>query len=609
MRRFSFALLLLLPAPALADAQGSYAQWKYLRDPSTLQISFGEGHRFLSQHGDWPEAKTIQLRTEEAALNQSPDGSAMRAFCEQFPPLSGRGMLACVTANAAGANREAWLKQGWLQGDFSPYEEELVLNRFGGALSHEDHEARADRLLYEGKINSAQRMMSLVSHQRVPLYEARIALITGARNANAKLEALPGNYRNDPGIMFDRIRWRHKKGLDAGVAELFVQSPEDPPYPDLWWPLRAIAVREAMASAQYGEALEIIRRHGELTNREFLAEALWLKGWINLEFRGNAGEGYKAFYDLYTNVGTPVSKARAAYWAGRAATKNGNAGIARDWFEKAAAHPTVFYGQLAHLQLHPGVPLELPEQPYVSDAAKQSFAQEEMAQVVRLLAERGEEEEAELFLVHMASVAQSRERLALLADLGESVMGKHGGVLVAKAALRQGVVLTKAGWPMPTIPDNIEIEPALALAITRQESEFDPRAQSRANARGLMQLLPGTANETARRFAIPYSPDKIWNEDTNVLLGSAYLGSLVNAWDDSYILAIASYNAGPANARRWREDYGHPSGDIEQSINWIESIPFSETRNYVQRVMENLQVYRTRLHSQQKVALAQDLTR
>ena len=605
MKRILAAALFLSSTAHAADPASTYQQWSWLRDPNTAAISFDAGLNFLNRHGDWPQIKIIRLRTEEAALREQQSGGVVRSFCSAYPPISGRGMVACRNA---GVGTDADIKQAWLQGDFSPFEEKQILAQYGHLLGNREHEARVDRLLFEKKTGGAQRMLYLLNGEQQRAAQARMALQAGTGDANSKLSQLTVSDRNSPGVVLDRIRYRNRNGLNMEMRELFAQGPQNPPYADEWWPLRAIAVREALQAAQYGQALEIIRRHGTL-KPEFLAEALWLKGWITLSYRKQPQQAYEDFYALYNSVSTPVSKSRGAYWAAKAAQKNGNADIARDWLRKAAEHPTVFYGQLAHAELNPNAPLNLPNAPSISDSARQDFARQELPRVVRMLADLGDSDMADLFLIHMAEQADDAEAFALLADMANRINAKHGGVVVAKQALRKGIVLTQVGWPTMPTPANLSIEPALAHAITRQESEFDSRAQSGANARGLMQLLPGTASETARKLGMGYGPNDIWDPTTNVTLGSAYLGRLVNARDGSYILAIASYNAGPRNVNNWTADFGAPPANVEGAINWIENIPFGETRNYVQRVLENLQVYRQLLKQSDSVKLAEDLKR
>lgn len=606
MKRILLAALLLSSTANAADPASIYADWKFLRDPNTPAISFSSGLTFLNRHGDWPDIKVIRLRTEEAALREGQSGSSLKSFCSAYPPISGRGMVACAGVGIGG---DTAIKKAWLQGDFSPFEEKQILGQYGSSLGASDHEARLDRLLYERKTAGAQRMLPLVSSSQQTLAKARMALQTGAANAPALLKAVPASLQSNAGLTLDRIRFRNKRGMNMEMRELFVSGPMEPPYADEWWPLRAIAVRESLQAAQYGQAQEIIRRHGALKT-EFLAEALWLKGWIGLTYQNNPTQAYKDFFRLYNEVVTPVSKSRAAYWAARAAKKNGNNDIARDWLRKAAEYPTVFYGQLAHQEISPGEPLDLPTQPSISESARQNFVRQELPRVIRLLADAGEQAMVDKFIIHLGEHAETPEQFALLADLATSINALHGGVVVAKSAIRKNIILIRAGWPLMGTPQQLEIEPALTHAITRQESEFDNKAQSHANAKGLMQLLPGTASDTARKIGLPFSPPEIWDPVTNVTLGSAYLGRMIAAQGGSYILGIASYNAGPRNVNNWVADFGRPQATEEGAIQWIENIPFGETRNYVQRVLENLQVYRQLLkQSEGGVKLKEDLKR
>lgn len=601
----SIGMVLTATTAMAADPAMTYADWKFLRDPNTPAISFASGLTFLNRHSDWPDIKLIRLRTEEAALREAQSGSALKSFCSAYPPISGRGMVACTQVGIGG---DKAIKQAWKQGDFSPFEEKQILVSNGSSLSSADHWARTDRLLFERKSGAAQRMLPLLDSSHQKLVAARIALQTGAGNAPVKLKAVPTSLQNDPGLMLDRIRFRNQRGMNMEMRELFAHGPTNPPYADEWWPLRAIAVREALQAAQYSQAQEIIRRHGALKT-EFLAEALWLKGWIGLTYQNNAGEAYKDFYRLYSEVVTPVSKSRAAYWAARAAKKNGNPDIARDWLRKAAEYPTVFYGQLAHEEINRGEPLDLPSQPSVSESGRNEFSRRELPRVTRMLADAGEDAMVDKFIIHMGEQAETAEEFALLADLATSINASHGGVVVAKSALRKNIVLIRAGWPTMPTPANLNIESALSHAITRQESEFNNKAQSHASAKGLMQLLPGTASDTARKIGLPFAAPDIWDPTTNVTLGSAYLGRMIAAQGDSYVLGIASYNAGPRNVNNWVADFGRPPGNEEDAIQWIENIPFGETRNYVQRVLENLQVYRQLLKQSDQVKLAEDLRR
>jgi soluble lytic murein transglycosylase len=340
-----------------------------------------------------------------------------------------------------------------------------------------------------------------------------------------------------------------------------------------------------------------------------MAEALFLKGWINLSYLRNTRAAYKDFYALYTTSKTPVSKARAAYWAAQAAKKNGNPEIKNQWLEKAASRSFSFFGQLAYEERYPGKPLPFPDAPTPSASEDARFNSEELVRLVRALASAKQHATAERFLKHLAETADTPTRFALIATLARTSIGPHAAVKVAKQALRDGVVLVKAGWPLRTIPDTNTIEPALALAIIRQESEFDAEAVSPANARGLMQLLPATARETARNNRLAVDARDLFNPAVNILLGMHYLHDMIAFMNGSYVLGIASYNAGPGNVRDWRKTLGHPGESPEGAIHWIENIPFAETRNYVMRVLENLQIYRRLLDENATPQVTEDLVR
>lgn len=593
-------LLLLAAMPAFAGVPETYTQWKYLRDPATGLASFDEGYRFLTTHKGWPQENVLRLRTEQAALFEQPDRAKMQRFCTEYPPISGRGMLACAQSGVGDtATRADWIAKAWKQGDFAASEETAILRNH--TFTTKQHEARMDRLLFEGKLDQARRLLPRMTPAYRLLAEARIALITDARNAPAKVYSVPKALQQDPGLSFNRMQWRARHGQEDGVRELLLNGPDNPPYADLWWPRRAQAVREAVEDGRYSQAMTLLRKAGEL-NAENNADALFLKGWIAMEFLGDARTGYKDFYALYSAVSTPVSKSRAAYWAGRAAQKNGNADIARDWFAKGAEFPTVFYGQLSAVELKAGS-LDLPSSPSGGNVANEA-----MAKTAMWLSGQGDLVMANLFLTTLADQSDPAEAAAL-AQRATANKNPHGAVKVAKQAIRRNIVLQEAGWPVWKVPGQSPIEPALALSIARQESEFNPRARSSADARGLMQVLPGTANHTARRHSLPYDARHLYDPQPNMVIGTTYLGGLIDGWDGSYILAIASYNAGPANVRKWVARFGAPPRDMHGAINWVEKIPFAETRNYVQRVLENLQVYRARMDEDAKLALGRDLTR
>jgi soluble lytic murein transglycosylase len=612
MRPHFYRLLILAllladnPAGATSDRAllSAFSQWENLSAPGEM-IRFKEGWKFLQSHPDWPRQNTLRLNIEAAALREAPETKKLREFCQTFPPISGRGLIACARAGIGGS---AAISQGWKQGDFTPEEEKNILAREGGKLTEHDHRARLDRLLFEDKAAPARRTLLLIPETFHSLYLARIALITNAPDAARKVEAVPRAQLQDPGLIYNRLTWRHRKGLTDGVLELFAAAPKNPPYPDLWWNLRMYYARKTFEQRNYDRALRLVEHAGAL-KPEYQADTLWFKGWILLESKRNPRGAYESFYQLFRAVKTPVSKARAAYWAGRAAEKNGNLDIARNWYVKAATYPSVFYGQLAKARVAPKTPLQLSKTPTLTAKEKASFAKNDLPRLTQLLIKAGREEEADTFILQMAQNKNDARSLALIADFARTHGQTFDGVRVAKLALQRHILLIEHGWPRVALPQELPIEPALALAIIRQESEFNPNATSPAGARGLMQLMPATARETARKLGLGFANPRLLIPGYNITLGSDYLGRLVSGFGGSYILAIASYNAGPTNVRKWIKRFGMPPDSAEGAVNWIESIPFTETRNYVMRGLENVQVYRTLIDPKNPLQIREDLVR
>jgi soluble lytic murein transglycosylase len=590
-----------------------YATWMAFSGDKVEHVDFKEAVQLLKLAAEWPQMNRVQMRAERAAWTGLELGTlradAITPFCTDHPPISGLGMLSCARAEAGHSNQlNHWITQGWTQGDFTKSEASQILAYFGDRISTDAMRARINRLLYEGRIQSASQLLSYFTRDEQTLYRARIALRTMSRNVNDRVRGVAKAYKSDPGLIFDRLRWRHKKGLEKGVYEMLRLAPNSPPYADSWWPIRALYARKSLREGNPKRALAILQKHGEL-NRIHMAEARWLIGWIYHSFLHDYPNAYETFYALHEHVSTPVSLARAAYWASAAAKKNKNTTIAKEWLKRAAQYPTVFYGQLALAELAPKQSLPLPKTPSPSSGETRRFQQEPLVKLVKILARHKQKDALDQFMLHMAEEAKTPERYALIAQLAHEVGSDYDAVRIAKIALRDNILLVTQGWPVITPPKRLAVDTAFALAIARQESEFDSRAKSRADARGLMQLLPRTARAVARKQRIPYRKSMLWEPAYNMVLGAHYLAERVAASDGSYVLAIASYNAGPGNVRKWLEAQGTPRKNVAGMLHWIESIPFGETRNYVQRVLENLQIYRALLKADHRNSIQQDLLR
>jgi len=590
--------------------------WLYLQDPDA-HASFHEVSSFISKNPNWPHQDKLHLRAEQALRNSVvPDGELKEWFTKN-PPVSGIGKLKYAEtlmqgdANLKDETIRMLLREAWRDGDFEEPEERRLLALYSEVLRPEDHAARASRLLWEEKIKPVLRMQDKLSSAEAALVQARVALIQDKSDAAFRVSRVPPEQARDTGLLYDRLQWRARRGDDAGVRELLLAAPATVPYGRKWWKLRGQAVREAIGAGHYSLAAKLLAHHGQ-TEGEPLADATWLTGWLALEFQHDPQSAYLQFYHMYDAVSFPVSKARAAYWAGRAAEKTGDGESAKSWYATAASYPTTFYGQLASAHVNGTAPLRFPAAPEVSEAERSAFDKEELPRAIRIAGEARGLDTATVLLYHIIDETKSPARAALAVDLAAHLKGEALGVRAAKRAMQHNVLVITTGYPKRALPEDSPLPPALALAIIRQESEFDPWAKSSAGALGLMQLGPATAKETARKNDLIFTALRLYEPTYNIQLGSAYLARLIKAYDGSYVMAIAAYNAGPGNVRKWIATFDTaPHKSAEDAADWIEKIPYTETRNYVERVTENLQVYKNLLAGKDapKLTIREDLTR
>ncbi len=595
---------------AMADAEETLTTWQRVQDPDS-GASFDEISSFLDRSPHWPDQKRIQLRAERAMRGLSlPDADIITWFATH-PPVSGVGKWIYAEAlqrQQMESNRvTSLIKEAWRDADLTEDEENTLLREFGERLDTNDHTARVERLLWEGKATPAMHIIPKLPVARQVLYQARAALISDGRNASYLVSQVSSALQNDPGLMYDRMRYRSRKNDKSGVRDILLHTPVAVPYPERWWKIRESEIRRALDEGNVRMAAKLLSNHGQSDGAPF-AEALWLDGWVKLEFLNEPKNAYQVFYHMHDAVRTPVSKARAAYWAGRAAKKSGDENTAREWFSTSAKHVTTFYGQLAASELGDAPSLSLPDEPSLSLFGSGVTLHDDIRDAIRICIRNGEAKLATRLINHAIENAGNEETILAVAALGHDLSAPYISVKAAKKAQQQGVVLKHVGYPRPATDTDLPIERALTLAITRQESEFDPEAESPAGALGMMQLLPGTAKETAKKADIPYARSELINPEYNMRLGSLYLARMITAYDGSYVMSIAAYNAGPGNVTKWVKQFGGPGKDVEDAINWIEKIPFAETRNYVQRVLENLQVYRE-LENGEALAIRDDLTR
>ena len=567
---------------------------------------FAKSSRFLEQNPHWPWQWNLRRRAERA-IDGTQDPARLAVWFAEHPPLTNEGVEAHADALfALGRDAEAWtvLKGGWIDGVFNVADERRFLRRLKGRVSREEEIERLENLLWAGHAVSARRQAARLGGPYPHYAEARIALARMSPGVDGRIARVPAEFQKLPGFIYDRARWRLRKDRYEGVLELLDPPDASLPRPERWWGLRHWTARKALERGDISAARRLAANHG-LTSGLGFAQGEWLAGWISLRFLNDVERGLEHFERMYAGVSTPVSRSRAAYWAGRAAEELGRSEDARHWYSAAAAHSTTFYGQLASDKVLGRFMVILESTLHPDGDKRAAFQRRELVQVVKLLSRLDEQDRLEPFFHALRQQAESAEEFHLVAALGAEIGREDLSVSAARYARLNGIILSDHLYPLPAsiaeaLKERSEEDagpPApLVLAVIRQESGFDTEAISGAGARGLMQLMPATARSVARTINVGYSRNKLLEEpDYNLRLGSAYLARLLERYDGSTLLALAAYNAGPSNVAKWISTYGDPRSGWVDPIDWIESIPLEETRNYVQRIFESVPVYRQHL--------------
>ncbi|MDB5477718.1 MAG: lytic murein transglycosylase, partial [Alphaproteobacteria bacterium] len=450
-------------------------------------------------------------------------------------------------------------------------------------------------LLWQGKLDRAQKTLAYIDDPDfAQMGMTRIRLQRGDSRALASVAQCTANAAQDNGLVFDLARYYRQRGDDASaIRALGRRRAAMDPYDDLWWRERSLLARRALENGNYQGAYNLVKAHGHDGGTE-LAEAEWLAGWLAVTRLKQPSAAFHHFERMYRNVKTPISIARAAYWAGIAAEQMRDKTLARQYYSYAAQHMNTFYGQLGAYAL--GNPKASFAAFFRRDRPSRSFSSGALPQdligAARILKTMNRPGERDMFLRTALRVATARGQAQNLIQVARELGSTPIALSAAKAAYDKGVLVSDGLFPRAAVPANRNVEAALTLGIIRQESLFDPMAVSRADARGLMQLLPGTARQVARQAGIPYTSDySLFQPNTNMVLGQEYLARMQARYDNFVPLVAASYNAGPGNVDKWLRSMGDPRKDPYSWVDWVERIPFYETRNYVQRVWEAYSVY------------------
>jgi soluble lytic murein transglycosylase len=595
--------------------------WR-LATSTDAPLDFYELRSALNDLTDWPGRATMRERAEQALSSAGlPADQAVAFLTEGGGPLTGDGRVALAEAYAELGRRDeaaALARQAWREDRLSDRSESVVLSRFSGALSQDDHAARLDALLWRGLRSDAQALFQRVSSADRLVAQARIALQTRPRRGlQAAVDAVPSSRLDDPGFLYDRARYIRRSGrpedaapyaarIDAAAAPVFARD-------DIFLERRAY-LPAAYRARDGRRAYALAANHGIPSGAEF-ADAEFVAGWVSLRFLNNPQQALTHFERLASNVSSPISLSRGHYWRAQALAALGDAGAADLARREAAQYIYTFYGQLAAVQIDPQATIALDDPGPVPPDVRARFEQRDLVRAIRLMTQFGDEQDFERIAFYLDDVLEDPREIELLSALARENGYPRSAVRSAKAGLFRGVVAPNAAYPVVALPSGAvgpnRPDPAFVHAIIRQESEFNPLAVSSAGARGLMQLMPATARATARMEGLPYELGRLTSDPAyNMHLGSAHLQDLLDEFGGSYILTAAAYNAGGGRARQWIAEYGDPRSPSTDAVDWIEMIPFSETRNYVQRVIENLEVYRHRISGRpERIRIMEDIRR
>jgi soluble lytic murein transglycosylase len=603
---------------AMSDAGArALVEWTAIR--AGVPVGFDRIAEFLHEHPGWPAGALLRRRGEEALLAAKRPAPIVRAFFAAQRPTSPAGKLALALAlrsEGLEADAAALIRDAWREDSFNGEFEARLLETFPGVITEAEHRHRMERFLFKESWANAARAAERAGKEYASLVRARQAVIRKAGNAAALLEAVPERLRSDTSYLFSKASYLRRSNKTAEAAKIHIAVTRDASVlvdGDEWWTERRIVARKLLDEGNPKLAYEVARQHGAEGPADWI-EAEFHAGWIALRFLDDAETAARHFAKAATVAETPISVSRAAYWQGRAAEALGDTAGARAHFARAAELPIAYYGQLARVKLgQENLPLRV-----LVDASHEEqrkvFAESGPARALKLIYTLGARDLALAFFSDFGNRSTDPAELQALGDLAVAHKDARGLLLLGKLAVQRGFPLDLHAYPVFGIPSfepvGTRVEKAMVYAIARQESAFDPRALSHAGARGLMQLMPATARRTAQRFNIAFELDKLLDDPAyNARIGMAHLGELMDDWKGSLILTFASYNAGGGNVSKWIKAYGDPRSPEVDPVDWIERIPFSETRNYVQRVLENFQVYRQRLGERTALLTEADLRR
>ena len=579
----------------------NFIQWRHLLTTGN-QASFYDYKVFIDKNSNYPRIDRLRYLAEHKLSTATVSPKKIINWFNNKGPLSGYGKMILGESFILTGEKikgKKLIKEGWVNADLSKSNLIFFRKKFKKYLNADDYIKRADYLAWNAKYWDLKRVTRYLPKDYELLYTARQILISKGYGVDQAIKNVPNKFKNDAGLNYDRLKWRRKKGRVDSSAEILLKIKNDKDYlvmPEKWWKEREIISRALIYKKKYEIAYKISSNHGMSEGSDFAA-AEWMSGWIALSFLKDPLTAKSHFENFYNNVNYPISTSRGAYWLARTYEKLGDTEQSNKFYQEAAKYLTTYYGQLAFLKLNPNGKFELNKDMEVDNKYRYIFFNKELVKIVYLLDELKKDKYTKFILRHLANDNIIKGSEVLAAELATDIERYDFAIQVSKIASYQKRFHNKFNYPIISTPKTINgrkiPDSAFILSIIRQESEFDLSANSHAGAKGLMQLMPYTAKLVSKQAKLPYSKSRLTKDpEYNINLGSHYIAGLILQYDGAYPFAVAAYNAGPNRVKYWKKINKNPQKKQINYVDWVELIKFRETRNYVQRVLENYNVYR-----------------
>jgi len=601
MQKSKWSTALSLSKKAKDTSIHNFIKWRHLLTTGN-QASFYDYMAFIKSNANYPRINRVRYLAEHKLSTNKISPKKIINWFGSNDPLSGFGMLILGDSYIQTGDNEkgiSLIKKGWITAELSRSNMKYFRNKYKKYLNSSDYIKRADHLAWENKYWDLKRMLRYLPKDYQLLYTARQILMSKSYGVDQAIKNVPKKLKDDAGLNYDRLKWRRKRGRTDASLEILFKIKNNKDYlvrPDKWWTERAIMTRALIYKKKYETAYKVSSKHSLDKGPEF-AEAEWMSGWIALSFLDDPILAIDHFNSFYQNVSYPISLSRGAYWLGRSYEKIGDKEQSKQWYTEATKYLSTYYGQLAFLKIKPNEKFELKEQAKVTDTYRKYFYKKELVRIIHLLDELNKDKYTKDILKHIANDNIESGSEILAAELASNISRYDFAIQISKLASYQKRFHYDFNYPIISTPKYVNgrkiPETAFILSLIRQESEFDMTANSHAGAQGLMQLMPYTAKLVSKQAKLPYSKSRLTSDpEYNINLGSHYIAGLILQYDGAYPFATAAYNAGPKRVKYWKKINKNPQKNQIDFVDWVELIKFKETRNYVQRVMENYNVYR-----------------